>query len=226
MLVALTRELGHNEDLRRLVGDLAEVVEVPLTRTHYRDLADVGSELAALAGGPYATLVVTSARAVRYVPLALEVATDHVDLLSVGPATTRALAEAGLGVAAQSAGTALDLVDVVAEYPVLILAALGGREELAEALASRGVACDVVACYETVGVELDAAQGASLRGADVVFIGAPSAWRVARPYVRPDAWVLVPGPTTRDEVAAEHGRVTLGWGDDFPAAWDEVSSGR
>ena len=224
MLVALTREVGHNEELRRLVGDLAEVVEVPLTQTRYREEGEVAEEIAGLGHAPYASLVVTSARAVPYATRALEFLEQPADILSVGAATTKALAEAALVVRAQSAGTARELAAELDEGPVLILGARHGRQELGDALAARGVGCDVVGCYQTRGVELDAAQEAGLARADVVFIGAPSAWRVARTLVRPEAWVLVPGSTTLAAVLVDHARVRLGWGEDFATAWAEVRS--
>jgi hypothetical protein len=69
-----------------------------------------------------------------------------------------------------------------------------------------------VACYETIGVTLGPSEQAALHSADVLFIGAPSAWAVARAYVTSDAWVVVPGPATGAEVRPEHARVIEGWG--------------
>jgi precorrin-2 methylase len=77
----------------------------------------------------------------------------------------------------------------------------------------------LVECYETTSVELGEEAFEQLRRADVVFIGAPSAWRVARAIVTDGAWVLVPGVTTLAAVRADHERVLLGWGEDFTPAW-------
>ena len=54
-------------------------------------------------------------------------------------------------------------------------------------------------------------QRETLAGADVLFIGAPSAWDVAKAYVSKNAWVVVPGPSTGDAVRASHDRVLEGW---------------
>jgi len=48
--------------------------------------------------------------------------------------------------------------------------------------------------------------------ADAVVIAAPSAWAVARPYVQPRTWVLVPGDSTLQAVADSHERVVRAWG--------------
>jgi uroporphyrinogen-III synthase len=143
----------------------------------------------------------------------------------VGAATSRALHDVGVDVAHEAAATALDLADVIAEGPVLVLGACAGRDELRAALAARAVRCDVVGCYDTRALELEESARGELARCDVVFIGAPSAWRVARAHVRADAWVLVPGPTTAEVVRAHHDRdrVLVGWGADFDAAWSRVS---
>ncbi|HEY5120293.1 MAG TPA: hypothetical protein VII84_01835, partial [Acidimicrobiales bacterium] len=59
---------------------------------------------------------------------------------------------------------------------------------------------------------------------DVVFIGAPSAWRVARALVSSHVWVLVPGRTTLDVVKEDHERVLVGWGQEFESAWETVTA--
>ena len=225
MLVALTRERGRNEDLRGWVGTRAEVVEIPLTTTAFRDPGEVEAEVRASgAVGAFRTLVVTSARAERYLRAAARALGPDPVIASVGRATTRVLDGAGLRVTHESSGGALDLIASVTEGPVLVLAAAGGREELTDALRSRDVACVVVECYATTGVELDHGDRAALGRADVVFIGAPSAWRVAREAVRADAWVLVPGATTLAAVRASHERCVVGWGPAFAGAWERVTA--
>ena len=225
MLVALTRERGQNEELRDWVGGRAEVVEIPLTTTAFRDAGEVEAEIRASRDvGAFRTLVATSARVERYLPLAARALGPDPVVASVGPATTRVLERAGLRVTHESLGGALDLIASVNEGPVLILAATGGREELTAALRSRGVACAVVECYATRGVALGEAERAALGRADVVFIGAPSAWRVAREAVRSDAWVLVPGATTLAAVRAGHERCVVGWGPAFAGAWERITA--
>ena len=75
----------------------------------------------------------------------------------------------------------------------------------------RGIEVEHLACYETVPANLTSNDETSLRDADVAFIGAPSAWRVAAAFIEPACWVVVPGPSTADVVALEHARVIEGW---------------
>ncbi len=56
-----------------------------------------------------------------------------------------------------------------------------------------------------------------LRAAQVVFIGAPSAWRAARDFVDEGAWVVVPGRRTAEVVVQDHARVIEGWNDGLAA---------
>ena len=93
-----------------------------------------------------------------------------------------------------------------------MIGAAGGRDELPDELERQGLVVARVSCYETVPAELVDAQRAALAEADVVVIGAPSAWRVARSSVRATAWVVVPGPTTAAAVRAEHPRLIERWG--------------
>jgi uroporphyrinogen-III synthase len=84
-------------------------------------------------------------------------------------------------------------------------------DELTHVLQERGVVVAHVACYETLSVEPTSAQRETLANADVVFIGAPSAWAVAKDFVSPSAWVIVPGTTTGEVVRASHEQVFEGW---------------
>jgi uroporphyrinogen-III synthase len=224
MLVALTRERGRNDELRRLVGSLADVVELPLTTTHLRPPSEVVREASALGRGKYQSVVVTSTRSVGYLENLRAVLDTSVEVFSVGATTSSALEARGFRVRAQSTSGAADLARFITRDPVLILAAEGGRRELELALARAGQRCDTLVCYETRGRELSAEEARRLERCDVVFIGAPSAWRVARPHVTPSAWVLVPGTTTADEVRVDHDRVLVGWSHDFPAAWEHLSA--
>ena len=213
MNVVLTREVGQNDELRSWVGDHAAVIEVPLTTTHYRDLDVVRREMRALPRfGIFRALVVTSARSGDFAPAALAALAADAAVLSVGPATTKALADAGVSVTGEGAGRAVDLASLIDEGPVLVIGAAQMRDELSDALAARGVEVVRVACYETLAVSLSDADVGALRRADVVLIGAPSAWRVAQPHVGPSTWIVVPGATTADAVRRDHGRVIEQWG--------------
>ena len=224
MLVALTRELGHNEELRDWVGDRAEMVEIPLTRTRFRAVHEVADELgAATRSSRFHSLVLTSARSERYLDLARSAVADDAEVFSVGPSTSEVLRRAGWSVTHEEPGRALGLAPLISLAPVLILGAVAGREELPRALRQRGLETVVVECYETVAEPLEQEDFDVVRRADVIFVGAPSAWRVIRDVVSDSAWILVPGETTRDEVRLTHSRVLIGWGRDFDAAWDHIA---
>ena len=94
---------------------------------------------------------------------------------------------------------------------MLLLGAKVMRDELGEALHKSGLRIEHVACYETLPVLPDATGAAALREAQVVFVGAPSAWRVAQVFITTSTWVVVPGPTTGAVVRAQHERVIEGW---------------
>jgi uroporphyrinogen-III synthase len=86
------------------------------------------------------------------------------------------------------------------------------RDELTVALQSRGVKVTTLTCYETLPAVLRADEERILQAADVVFIGAPSAWLVASAFVSANSWVVVPGATTGEVVRRQHERVIEGWG--------------
>lgn len=222
MLVLLTREEGHNDTLRDRLPARATVVEVPLTATRWRRAESVARELRADPSyGAYHHLVVTSARAVSYLPV-LRTAAPAARLASVGPATTAALVAAGEVVNVESTGAAADLADVITRGPVLIAGAADGRPELAARLRARGFVVTSLGCYATEPIEVDAESAHLLARADVVLIGAPSAWAVARDHVAPSTWVVVPGATTAAAVAADHPRVIEGWGPDLAERLDDL----
>jgi uroporphyrinogen-III synthase len=213
MNVVLTRELGRNESLVAWLPPGAKVSEVPLTTTRYVEHDAVANELSAAGSyGTYRALVVTSARTGPYLALARGALSPDAEIFSVGPATTRILHEQGLKVHAQATGTARDLERQVSRGPVLVLGAATMRDALVVALRERGIDVTVIACYETVSSTPDEAGAQLLRDAQVILIGAPSAWTVARDLVGPNAWVVVPGPTTGAAVRAQHQRVIEGWG--------------
>ncbi len=212
MNIVLTRETGHNEQLRSLVPEDAHVVEVPLTTTDYFSVGHVDEELRASRDyGTFAALVVTSPRARDYLEVARDALSPDACVYSVGRATTRLLVGEGITVTGESSGSALELSEIIQRGPVLLLGAGVIRDELPAALHKSGLRIAHVACYETRPVALDGEAVVSLRNADVVFIGAPSAWHVAQEFIAPTTWVVVPGLTTGGEVRATHERVIEGW---------------
>lgn len=219
MRVVLTREHGYNETLRALVPDDADVVEVALTETTYVALDDATRALAAL-DVTFETLVVTSARSGDYLDLAAAALATDAQVFSVGAATTRALAAHGLAITGEARHSAAELSSFITRGPVLLLGAKVIRDELGEALHKSGLRMEHVACYETLSMMPDAVGSAALRAAQVVFIGAPSAWRVAQVFIASSTWVVVPGPSTGAVVRAQHERVIEGWG---PALRDTLS---
>jgi len=216
--VVVTREQGHNESLTSWVPEGVTVNEVPLTTTRFFDADEVLTSLRANEHyGAFRSLVVTSARSALYVAVAREGLVDGGSVLSVGSATARALESENVDVDVDVVGEsgAGDLAPEIAEGPVLLLGAATMRDELTTALEGRGVHVTLLACYETVPAVLTGDDETTLRDADVVFIGAPSAWLVARAFVADSAWVIVPGATTGDAVRRDHERIIEGWGPDL-----------
>jgi uroporphyrinogen-III synthase len=213
MHVVLTREHGHNDRLKTLLPDDAIVNEVPLTFTHYFDVDQVRAKIVARDDvGDFKVLVVTSARSARYVGAVKEVLSKDALLVSVGSATTRALDDETTDVDVEGESGASELASSITEGPVLLLGAATSRRELASALRAKGIEVMKLACYETLPAVLSAGDKQLLRRADVVFIGAPSAWHVAEGFIDPRTWVIVPGATTAEEVRRSHENVVEGWG--------------
>jgi uroporphyrinogen-III synthase len=209
----VSREEGYNDTLMSWLPEGVTVNQVPLTRTRYFDDAEVLASLrASIHYGAFRALVVTSARSALYVALAREGLAEGGSVLSVGPATARALENEDVGVDVVGEGGALDLASTITNGPVLILGAASMRDELATALQTQDVAVETLACYETFPAVLTTEEESQLRDADVIFIGAPSAWMVARAVVSATAWVIVPGTTTAGAVRRDHERVIEGWG--------------
>ena len=222
MRIVLTREAGRNDVLRTWLPAGCVVDEVPLTTTTYRDERDVVRELAdGQHFGSFVALVVTSARASRYAKLALTALAPHAQVLSVGPATTAALADVGIAAHAEAASRAADLGHYVSEGPVLVVGAAEMREELFDDLAARNVASVRCVFYRTCEVPLNASAIEKVASADVLFIGAPSAWRYAQAHVSPATWVVVPGSSTSRVVRLQHSRVLEGWS---PAVRETLAS--
>ncbi len=212
MRIVLTRESGHNGRLRSLTPTSATVYEVPLTTTKYRSLTLVQRELQSSSYyRAFNGLVVTSARSGDYVETALRACRRDVPVYSVGRETTRMLKSHDVGVTAEALSGSGELATLIYRGPVLVIGAVLMHDELSVTLRERGLSVTHVACYETLGVEVGDRESDILRLADVVFIGAPSAWRSAKDFVSPKAWVVVPGTTTGDAVRVDHQRVIEGW---------------
>jgi uroporphyrinogen-III synthase len=223
--VVVTREAGMNGSLIELLPPAAIVAEVPLTRTVFIDPDDVRRELAASSAyGTFVALVVTSERGVRYVDIAFAASSPDVAIYSVGPVTTGALVAHDIYVTRESDGTAATLANHINAGPVLLLGARSMRPELASSLRANGLEVVTVACYETVGVDVSPGEAQRVGNADVVFIGAPSAWSVARDLVAAATWVVVPGSSTAADVRRDHDRVIEGWGADLRTRLVELSN--
>jgi uroporphyrinogen-III synthase len=209
----VTRERGHNVELISWLPEDASVSEVPLTTTRYFDTHEVHDSLRASEHfGHFRALVVTSARSALYVALARDALAPGGAVLSVGTATARALENEDIEVDVVGDTGVVDLDAEIADGPVLLLGAASMREELATKLEGRGVVVEKLTCYETIPAVLTPNEELELRKADVLFVGAPSAWLVAMAYVDPNTWVVVPGSTTANVVGRRHERVIEGWG--------------
>ncbi len=155
--------------------------------------------------------MVTSTRSGDYVEIAMRALKSGASVFSVGRSTTRLLVSHGITVTGEANSTSAELAEFIHRGPVLLLGAEVMRDELPRALMERGLTVTKISCYETVAAELNDLQREALMLADVVFVGAPSAWSVARDVVPASAWVVVPGTTTGEFVRADHERVLEGW---------------
>jgi uroporphyrinogen-III synthase len=202
-----------NGSLVEWLPDDADVSEVPLTTTRYLDADEVDRALKASEFyGAFRVLVVTSARTALYVALARGALVEGGSVVSVGSATARALESEDVEVDVVGDARAQDLAPRIEEGPVLLLGGASMRPELATTLRTRGLLVTTLACYESVPAVLGDDERKELGESDVVFIGAPSAWLVAKSFVGPDSWVVVPGVTTAAAVRRDHDRVIEGWG--------------
>jgi len=222
--VVVTREAGWNGVIRERLPTGMIVEEVPLTTTTYLEPEDVRAAIENfVAVERFRTLVVTSERSARYVDVALSASATDVEVCCVGTATAKALRARGVNVGVTGEGTAEDLARHISNGPVLILGAMVQRGELKSSLLARGLEVLPVACYETIPLTLDKIEISKVRAADILFIGAPSAWGVAHEFVNPDTWVVVPGAGTAAVVREEHARVIEGWGPDLAARLTELA---
>jgi uroporphyrinogen-III synthase len=223
--IVLTREAGKNESLVAWLPPDATVGVVPLTTTTYFDPDDVRAALERLpSNGKFHTLVMTSERSADYVEMAVDASAPDVEVYGVGAITAEAVNTRGIRVRTPREGSAEALAPDIVHGPVLMIGALAMRDELPTALRAKGLEVATVACYETVGVTLDLDDAETLRRADILFIGAPSAWAVARALVSSDTWVVVPGESTGAVVRVDHARVIEGWGPALTTRLDDLST--
>jgi uroporphyrinogen-III synthase len=179
-----------------------------LTTTREFEVTEVDRALDGL-GDDLQSIVVTSARAAMFVARAQQ-RFPRALVVAVGPATLRALELQGVSDVRTSpalSATSIAAMDLAA--PVLSLGALLPRPELANGLSARGLAHTHVAVYETVPRVLTTTDQELLATSDVVVIGAPSAWAVASPHVRPETVVVAQGTTTAEVVRATHPAVVM-----------------
>ncbi len=213
MNVVVTRERGHNDELTAWLPSGTSVREVPLTTTRFYDADEVMNVLReSHYFGQFRYLIVTSARSALYASLAREALGIRGAVLVVGTATARALEDESIDVGLIGEGGAAALAPAIDEGPVLLLGAVGMRDELERELLARGLTVERLPCYETLSADLSGADQAALREADVVFIGAPSAWAVAQDFVSERTLVVVPGSTTATAVGRTHANIVEGWG--------------
>lgn len=211
-IVVVTREKGYNEDVRAWLG-IDSPVEIPLTVTDFEELGVVSEQLHRRTPvEKFATVVVTSPRVRDYLPLAIPYLQPDADVATVGAASTAAAAAAGLRGTMTSDRGAEGLVAQIRKGPVLSLGARFTRPELASGLRRRAFEHEHLVCYTTRPCALNAEQQAGLHRAEVLIIGAPSAWDVAAPFVSPTTVVVVPGLTTARAVQRDHARVVEAWG--------------
>jgi len=201
--VTLTREPPRNDEVRLRLEGHCVVQELPLTTTHEFEVSAIDRALEELDDNPN-SIVVTSARAATFVVRAQQRFPNAI-VVAVGPATLKALEMQGVSGARMApalSATSIAAMDLPA--PVLSLGALHPRPELAHGLAARGLAHTHIAVYETVARVLTTADQAMLTNSDVVVIGAPSAWAVASPHIRPETVVVAQGTTTAEVVSKTH----------------------
>jgi uroporphyrinogen-III synthase len=216
-LVVLTREAGLNGELRSHVPLGMVVQEIPLTVTTLFAREEVrGSIAKSPEAGTFATIVLTSARATPYVDVAFDYAVTSPELGAVGAVTKKSLEDLGYVVTLTPAvASAKALGEMVTAGPVLFIGAKEPRPELEASVREKGLSFFSAACYETTARLLSATEKATLQEADVILIGAPSAWRVAKECISARTWVLVPGEGTADEIRPDHERVSVAWGSEL-----------
>ena len=190
--IARARDLGH------------EVSSIAVTTTHYRELDDVAGELD---GRSYRTVVLTSRRAARYLPLVATL--PDATLACVGPTTRDAVRWEGRSIVADPTNAAT-LSQLVSDEPLVWLAGSPHREDFIAGVTARGLSCDVVEVYQTVPSDLTHAQRQLIAQADMVLCAAPSAWSAVSAWVSPTGRVVaLRASSVPPEV--ENRQVVEGW---------------
>ncbi len=206
--VTLTRETPRNNALLLRLERLCDVAEVPLTSTRLVGHEDFEFALRALDVSPR-TVVVTSARAATSAA-SVKALFPSAAVVAVGNVTKRALEEVGLTeVAIAPEESAASIASMSLADPVVSVGASSPRPELAEALAAAALVHRHLVAYETIACQLTVEEEERLASSDVVVIAAPSAWRVAAPFVRANSLVVAIGATTAGEVRKTHSKVVI-----------------
>ena len=161
-----------------------DVAQIAVTTTRYRELDDVAKELD---GRSYRTIVLTSRRAARYVPVVNRL--PDATLACVGPTTRDAVKWDGRSIVADPANAAT-LSQLVIDAPLIWLAGSPHREDFISGIAARGLVCDIVEVYQTVSQVLTDDERAILSQADMVLCAAPSAWSAVSELVSPVSRVV------------------------------------
>ncbi|HUB99880.1 MAG TPA: uroporphyrinogen-III C-methyltransferase [Solirubrobacterales bacterium] len=178
--VVVTRARAQASGLAKTLRELgAEVVELPAIRIEPRlESAEVREAAAAI--GEYSLVCLTSPNGVRLLFEALAAAGRDARALAgatvaaIGPGTARALAKRGIHAdVVPERFVAEGLIEVLGEVPVegrrvLVARAADARDVLPEYFANRGAEVDVVALYETVREQPEAAAIEAAQGADYV----------------------------------------------------------
>jgi uroporphyrinogen-III synthase len=182
--IAVTRAAEAGPALRdALRGVGATVVECPLTRIEWFDLAPLQAAITRLRAGDW--LVCTSANGVRAVERAQVAIPVGVLIAAVGDATARAFGRSGAAVALiPSQHDARGLVDAMTAHTslagvrVCFPCAEGARATLADGLTGAGAIVDAVVCYasraDAVGLE-SLAELLRAGEVDLITLAAPSA---------------------------------------------------
>jgi uroporphyrinogen III methyltransferase / synthase len=178
--VVVTRARAQASELAARLTELgAEVIELPAIRiVPTLDTPEVVDAVASLHA--YALVCFTSASSVALLFEAM--AARGLDARALAAATVAAIGEATAGAlrdrgviadvvaersVAESLIEALEPVDVAGK-PVLLPRAKSGRDELPDALRSRGAELDVVTLYENVAEEVSVEQAEAAASADYV----------------------------------------------------------
>ncbi|HET7444398.1 MAG TPA: uroporphyrinogen-III C-methyltransferase [Solirubrobacterales bacterium] len=178
--VVVTRARAQASGLAKTLREFgAEVVELPAIRIEPRlETSEVREAAAAI--GEYSLVCLTSPNGVRLLFEALAAAGRDARALAgatvaaIGPGTARALAKRGIDAdVVPERFVAEGLIEVLGDVPVegrrvLVARAADARDVLPEYFADRGAEVDVVALYETVREQPDAAAIEAAQAADYV----------------------------------------------------------